>query len=160
MGMYTEIVVRFNFIPSEIEDNEYKILDFMFNPNSDLDESDFGSLPSHDFFKCSRWASIGSCSSFYHHPNAVKDWYKPEYEIKNPNSSRYVFNRSDLKNYDNEIGLFFDWLDSLGLFYEGEFMGYSLYEEDNTPTIYNSKARLEMRCDNDKLLGEYIDLKD
>lgn len=138
MGMYTEIIVRFSFKPSELKDVEYKILDYMFNPNSSLDKSDIDTLPSHNFFKCSRWDSIGSCSSFYHHPNAVKDWYIPEYYKQIPDTEVYVFNRSDLKNYSNEIHLFFEWLDSLGLFHEGEFMGYSLYEEDNTPKVYNS----------------------
>lgn len=136
MGMYTEIVVKLQF-DKEVGNDNYKILSYLFNP-LDVNEKEDLIIPEHDFFKCSRWESIGHCSSFYHHPNNVSDWYVLSFRIEDV--STYAFSRSDLKNYDNEIEKFFDWYSTLNTNEcIGDFIGYSLYEEDNTPTIYNKK---------------------
>lgn len=141
MGMYTEVVFRAEINEEELGKDIFDIFDYMFNPDTNVERYDL-ILPKHEFFKCQRWDSVGNMSSFYHHPNRVVDWYIPYYnnmDKKYPDV--HIFSRNDLKDYDEEIREFFDWVDSLGIFREGEYMGYSLYEEDNTPTIYNSKGK-------------------
>jgi len=140
MGMYTEIVVKITINKTKIGEQAFSILEALFNPNTDVVIKDITNLPSHEFFNCDRWVQIGNSHSFYHHPNAVADWYYPSYEILNDYTDIHIFNRSDLKNYDNEIEKFFDWINTLNIGYDGDFIGYSLYEEDDTPTIYNRKS--------------------
>ena len=136
MGMYTEVVVKIYIDKKRIGENNYNILDYMFNPNTKLITDDYKPV-EHEFFKCSRWDSVGNMSSFYHHPNRVSDWYIPPY---NENDDEvYIFARNDLKDYDGEIDKFFDWINTLDIMYTDEFIGYSLYEEDNEPTIYKKK---------------------
>lgn len=138
MGMHTEVVVKINFARKQIGDNNFNILDYMFNQNTKLMTDDYKpsdkiTIPEHPFFKCQRWDCIGNMSSFYHHPDRVSSWVTTH----GNEDSIYLFARNDLKNYDDEIDKFFDWLNTLDFMYSGEFIGYSLYEEDSTPTIYN-----------------------
>lgn len=43
---------------------------------------------------------------------------------------------TSLKNYDNEAELFFDWLATVSPDDTPGFVGYTLYEESRTPTLY------------------------
>jgi hypothetical protein len=128
MGMYTEILVKIDFNKVNINKNNLDILKYMFEEYSDIEKEELV-LPNFDFFKCDRWGFIGRSSSFYHHPTPINSWYEDENWV-------YIFSRSDFKNYDNEIDKFFDWLRSLNLVDKNTFIGYSLYEESNTPHLY------------------------
>jgi len=144
MGMYTEVVVKINFTRKRVGSNNFNILDYMFNPGTRLMTDDYKpadaiELPDHAFFKCARWDSVGSMSSFYHHPERVNSWTTQEW---NGPDDVYLFARNDLKNYDSEIEKFFNWLNTLDLMCPNEFLGYSLYEEDDTPIIYNKKEEV------------------
>ena len=141
MGMYTEVVVKINFNRKEIGDKAFNILEYMFNRYTELELENL-ELPDHPFFKCLRWDCIGNMSSFYHHPNSISDWYIPHYNLPMEDETNvYIFARNDLKNYDGEIDKFFDWIQQYNVAYTDEFIGYSLYEEDDTPKIYNSKGK-------------------
>ena len=126
MGMYTEIVFKAT-VRKDIDKKAMQILEHLFNSGPRPDKLE---LPEHAFFETWRWQSIGSCSSFYHHPRSVSDWYDVEYS-----DSIYIFSRSDLKNYDSEIDKFFDWImpyiDEPG----GQCIGWRWYEEDEQPTL-------------------------
>jgi len=140
MGMYTEIVVKLNFTRKQVGDNNFNILDYMFNPDTNLmtnDHKPLGSIeiPNHEFFRCQRWDCVGNMSSFYHHPERVNSWIAD----RDNKDDVYLFARNDLKNYDGEIQKFFDWINTLNISYDGDFIGYSIYEEEKTPTIYNQK---------------------
>ena len=118
MGMYTELVLKCEVksdCPSLVKD----ILNYLFNDKEKPKE-----LPEHNFFKCERWASIGHCSSFYHVPFALSKF-----------EEGYIFSRSDLKNYDNEIDLFIDWLKPYLDEFERNCIGWSWYEESEVPTL-------------------------
>jgi hypothetical protein len=141
MGMYTEIIFRAVINKNKLGPEVYNILDYLFNPSSKIANEELV-LPNHKFFTCPRWQHIGNSSSFYHHPNTVNDWYQSPYDTSE-DKDVYVFSRSDLKNYDGEIELFFDWVDTLDIFHPEEFMGYSLYEEDSLPEIYTSKNHVK-----------------
>ena len=117
MGMYTEIVIKCDI---ECKDMiALDVLNYMFNNGSEPSE-----LPEHAFFKCDRWDMIGSCSSYYHIP-ATQNFF----------DGSYLFSRSDIKNYDDEIRLFFDWVSQYINSPEGVCIGYSWYEEEDKPEL-------------------------
>ena len=96
MGMYTELVLKCQLkenLPVEVMD----IIMFMFKGGNRC--SPPATLPDHEFFKCGSWMMIGASSSFYHIPWKVNDL-----------EENYLFSRSDLKNYGDEIEEFVDWL--------------------------------------------------
>lgn len=125
MGMYTELVLNCK-IKKDTPQNVIDILLGMFEDGHD--EPDI--LPEHEFFSCKRWASVGSCSGFYFVPFKLSSMQKL---IDN----YYISTRSDLKNYDGEIEKFIDWLMPYIDGYEGKFLGYIRYEEDDAPTLIN-----------------------
>jgi hypothetical protein len=95
-------------------------------------------LPKHEFFSKERWEMIGKCCSYYFTPFSTT-----ELRFDNISKSYYIISRSDLKNYDGEIEAFFDWIMPYIANREGSFIGYSRYEEDETPTIYLKKENIE-----------------
>jgi len=126
MGMYTEIYVRCHF-KKDLPEEVLLILNDLFNDENLVVEN---LLPDHPFFKCERWGLIGSWSSYYHIPFSLSKLWKDEID-----SSYYLISRSDLKNYDNEIEKFFDWIMPYIDADDGDFIGYKLYEEDREPTL-------------------------
>lgn len=129
MGQYTEIVVKFYYKKHNLSKIENDIIEMLFNPEYTL-EVDESELPDHPFFKCYRWSSIGHCSSAYHHPKNCNSFIVTDHCC-------YVFSRSDLKVGDDEIEKFFDWFNTLNIGFDGDFIGYSIYEESKTPTIWH-----------------------
>lgn len=127
MGMYTEF-----YINTEIKKTAPKIvfdvLNYLFNQNELISEEN---LPDHPFFKTCRWKFIGKGSSFYHIPFPLSKLEKIE-------GVYYLTSRSDLKNYDNEIEKFLDWIMPYIDTTDDFFIGYSRYEEDEKPTLYYS----------------------
>jgi len=125
MGMYTELVIKADLSESVPID----VIEFMFAGGQTPNE-----LPSHAFFSCPRWSMIGSGSSHYHHPEAVNSLPKLSYT-----DSRSLFSRSDLKNYDDEISLFIDWINPYINATVGQCIGWEWYEEDEKPTLLFKK---------------------
>ena len=118
MGMYTELVLKCSIkrdCPKEVVD----ILNKLFN-----DAEYSGELPKHPFFSCARWDHIGSSNSFYHIP-----WSDSKYERD------YIFSRCDLKDYENEIDNFVNWLNTYIDAQPGTCIGWKWYEEDDAPTL-------------------------
>lgn len=129
MGMYTELVLKCQIkddAPSEVKE----VLKHLFKESG---KADVLQLPDHKFFKCPRWDLIGQCSSFYHHPKALSDYWTGH--GNDDNRGGYLFSRSDLKNYDREIENFLDWLMPYIDEYEGQCIGWQWYEEDDEPTL-------------------------
>lgn len=118
MGMYTELLLKCK-VKSDIPEEVKYILDYLFN-NGDTPPI----LPEHSFFKCTRWEHIGNSCSYYHIP-----WESSMYK------EGYIFSRSDLKNYDNEINLFLNWINPYIDSFDGDCIGYKWYEEDTKPTL-------------------------
>jgi hypothetical protein len=128
MGMYTELVIKVGIIRDKPEEVDF-ILNFLFNPNSANDiwneKMEIRSevvLPDHPFFKCPRWTAVGRSNSYYHIP-ACCNFY----------DGSNLFSRSDLKDYDNEISLFLDWINPYLCGDMGNFIGWKWYEEFNEP---------------------------
>ncbi|HAZ2983855.1 TPA: hypothetical protein J0587_004682 [Salmonella enterica subsp. enterica serovar Kentucky] len=124
MGMYTELVLKCQ-IKEDAPADVKSVIAYMF-----CGEDAPKKLPDHPFFGLTRWNSIGSCSSFYHHPEVVNSCPKFDYT-----DSQYIFSRSDIKNYDGEIESFIDWLKPYVDAPEGQCIGWSWYEEGQQPTL-------------------------
>lgn len=127
MGMYTDFCFDV-IIRSDVPDNVVAILNQMrdFNHNEALDKI----LPDHQFFKCGRWAQIGHCCSAYF-PAEPRFIFEKE-SLTND----YVLNlRCNLKNYDDEIKHFIDWIKPYVDAAPGEFLGFYRYEEAAHPTL-------------------------
>lgn len=124
MGTYTELVFEgrtVENIPSEVAE----VLGYLFSEER-------GSipkyLPKHSYFLCDRWEHIGDTNSYYHIPMSVS---KIRQDV-NYRTSYNIFTRCDLKNYDNEIAKFIDWISP----YMGRYRGWYLQEEDTQPTLF------------------------
>lgn len=128
MGMYTEINLNFRFI-----DNLPKQVIDCINVMIGNKEPETIEVPDHEFFKTSRWYFLLNCYSYYHIPFCTI-----QFRYNDVSQNYYLTGRSDIKNYDSEIELFFDWVkpyvDSRGQ--EKTYIGYSIYEEDDEPTLY------------------------
>jgi hypothetical protein len=119
--MYTELYLAVQIKPSAPMD----VLEYMFNGGEEPAQ-----LPDHEFFKCDRWHSVGSGSSFYFVPDALSKLFPP-----NHTGSRTLITRSDLKNYDGEILKFIDWIDPYIDASDGDHIGHHRYEEEELPTL-------------------------
>ena len=129
MSMYTEIYVK-AVLKEDVDDNVINILKYMLGID-DVELEDF-EIPSHSLFKTDRWDSMLRSGSHYHIPYNVK-----LLECNDISENYYLVVRSDFKNYNGEIGKFFDWI-AQHVEKDGDktFIGYSLYEEDYEPKLY------------------------
>ena len=126
MGMYTKISLDLKFkenLPLEV----VKALEVMVG---EVDSSLYSitDFPNHDLFKSTRWNFMLRCSSYYHTPFSLTKLHYDDIS-----KHYYLVSSSDFKNYDNEVELFFDFVKD---YVEEGFLGYSLYEEDDKPTLY------------------------
>jgi len=124
MGMYTELVLKID-IKRNLPDQVYKVLEYLFTESDIPSELD---IPEHEFFKCTRWKDIGSSNSYYHIPKTF-NYYDRE----------YLFSRSDLKNYEDEIDKFIDWINPYINCCEGKCIGWHWYEGSDSPTLIFKK---------------------
>ena len=137
MGMYTELVVSTRIVD---DPKVINILKLMTARDLMVEFSEVTELPNHPLFKTDRWRFMLMSSSYYFVPVAST---LLEYDDIGKNWS--FINRSDFKNYSNEINLFLDWLDPYIDASEGEMIGYSRYEESEEPTIrYKGKLDLNV----------------
>ena len=129
MGAYTEIYVKV-VLKEDVDDNVINILKYMLGMD-DVGLEDF-EIPSHSLFKTYRWDSMLRSGSYYHMPYNVK-----LFEYNDISESYYLVVRSDFKNYQGEIGKFFDWITPcIKKYCDKTFIGYSLDEEDGEPKLY------------------------
>ena len=129
MGTYTEIYVK-AVLKEDVDDNVINILKYMLGMD-DVELEDF-EIPSHSLFKTDRWDSMLRSGSYHHIPCTVK-----LFEYSDISENCYLVVRSDFKNYQGEIGKFFDWVTPyIEKYGDKTFIGYSLYEEDDEPKLY------------------------
>jgi hypothetical protein len=123
MGTYTELVLK-----CRIEDDKpkivHEILNFLFGDGSEMPIE----LPDHEFFKKKSWKEIGRSCSCYHIPCTLSFY-----------DGKYLFTRSDMKNYEDEIECFINWLKPYLCNIPGQFIGWIFCEQSIEPFfIYNS----------------------
>jgi hypothetical protein len=128
MGMYTELVFG-GELKSDTPENVINILKYLI----DDETIETFKLPDHPFFECDRWTHIAISSSYYFGGQCLSgikyDGIANAYRISI---------RANLKNYDNEIDKFVDWIKPYMDKGAGanNLLGYSIYEESSVPTLY------------------------
>jgi hypothetical protein len=122
MGTYTELVLKC-YIKEDRPEIVHDVLNFLFGKDSEPPYK----LPDHPFFNKIRWEAIGRSGSYYHCPNPTNFY-----------DGKYLFTRSDFKNYDDEIDCFLDWLKPYISLPKGQFMGWIFLEQTKEPIfLYN-----------------------
>ncbi|WP_331828047.1 hypothetical protein [Bacillus velezensis] len=127
MGMYTELVCAFKLI-EETPRSIIEILEFMTGQRDEHPSE----LPEHNLFsEDTRWKWMLQSDSYYFDG-------KTHSKIENDAvvGGCYVSIRCNLKNYDDEIEKFIDWISPyIQKDYDHYFIGYERYEEDKEPTL-------------------------
>jgi hypothetical protein len=127
MGMYTEIIFG-AALRKDTPKHIIEIIQKMVNR-----EGLYGLKPDHPFFesKCS-WLLAANGS--YYFPGIVE----PQFKFNDIAEQWYLHLRTNIKNYNNEIEKFLDWIKPY--IYKGsgtrDFYAIVTYEADETPTIY------------------------
>lgn len=125
MGMYTQLVMGVN-VKGDAPKEVIEVLEYMLN--HEMGEQPKVELPSHPLFQSGRWRYMLMCDSYYFDGQTVSkmDWDEIGKEWN-------LSIRCNLKNYDNEIENFCDWINPY-ISTEG-FIGYKQYEEADDPTL-------------------------
>ncbi len=127
MGMYTELVCAFE-LTEETPRHIIETLEFMCGQREDHPNE----LPDHKLFsEETRWKWMLQSDSCYFDG-------KTHSEIVNDTviGVCYVTIRCNLKNYDDEIENFIDWVSPyIRKDYDHYFIGYERYEENKKPTL-------------------------
>lgn len=121
MGMYTEFFFR-----AELKrDSPAEIIEW-FRHTLDPEKPYLSMVPfdDHSFFQCERWRSVFWSSSAYF-PTGKSAFYSGEGAYDDPHFTIH----SSLKNYGGEIEEFVEWVSPFIDASDGDFLGYSLYED-------------------------------
>lgn len=94
--------------------------------------------PSHPFFQTSRWSWMFRSNSFYFVPRSIQ-----LFERDDISNNWVLIVRCDLKNYENEIEKFIDWITPYVDMGPDQMFAYSRYEETKEPTIYYTGGRYD-----------------
>ena len=134
MGMYTEI--HFNSkMKEDLPESVVAILLAM----CDGQGVEGITLPDHAFFRSTRWAYLCRTDSYYFDADTHSTFRFDEIS-----DAHFLCIRSNLKNYDDEITLFLDWIYPYLDKMEDDFLGFYRYEESEAPTlIYYGRLGIE-----------------
>lgn len=124
MGTYTEFHYNAE-LRRDIPEDIRAILDFMVGNREDEPTT----KPEHPLFSASRWRFMLRCDSYYFDADTHSTLRDDE------QGGAYLCIRCNLKNYDDEIEKFCEWVRPYIDKHEGEFLGFSRYEETETPTL-------------------------
>jgi hypothetical protein len=133
MGMYTEFhfnVQLLSKVPNEVVD----LLKFMVSTEETKYESRLKNLPSHPLFYTDRWVRMLLSDSYYFSADTHSTL-----RFDGITNGYYLCIRCNLKNYNNEIEKFVDWIDNYVQANSGDFLGFSRYEESENPKIIRKK---------------------
>ena len=138
MGMYTELVMGVE-LRKDVPTQVIETLRFMLGERPDEPTP----LPEHPLFGDTRWRHMLLCDSYYFDGDTMHAFRKDEIA-----DAWFLTVRCNLKNYDNEIEKFCDWLEPY-MNTEG-FYGYKRYEEAEVPTLlFNGAEAPPPDSDND-----------
>ena len=128
MGMYTEIYVNVDLVPN-VPEKVIKVLQAMCGDR----EPD---ILLEDVQK--DWLYLFNNGSFY-----VPSTVCRNLTYNNISNRWSLLGKGDLKNYNGQIESFFAWLMPYIKGHEGDFIGYSRYEESQEPTLFYLKNHNE-----------------
>ena len=126
MGMYTEIYVNVDLV----EDVPEEVLEVLRVLCGDSDKELPEEFPS-------RWKYLFSDMSYCTPSTRVSSL--TFYDISKQWS---LIGKGDIKNYNNEIEQFFEWI---APWCENDFIGYRRYEEQLVPTLVYRKELSELK---------------
>ena len=152
MGMYTEFVFGVSLL-STTPGNVLDILNYLVNSEEFNYKKE---LPNHVFFKCDRYKAIATCSSYYF--GCSESVSRFDY-LPDSISKEYILSiRSNLKNYDNEIEKFVDWIRPYVSSGSGtnDLLGYKLYEESIVPYLFYKDEEFEKLVNKNINADSYI----
>jgi hypothetical protein len=124
MGMYTE----FHFNAELRKDTPADVLEVLWYMLGD--RASEPPLPSHPLFETDRWYGMLRCDSYYFDADTCSTLRRDRIS-----ETYFLCIRCNLKNYDDEIGKFVDWITPYLDKHEGEFLGFRRYEETEEPTL-------------------------
>lgn len=132
MGMYTEL--HFNSdIKKDTPDSVIEILKYMLGECEDEPKD----LPDHPLFRTRRWNWMFQCDSYYFDAETHSTM-----NFDDISKSYVLCLRFNVKNYDSEIEHFVDWVMPYLDKYDGDFLGFSRYEEYEEPTLIYYKEQV------------------
>jgi hypothetical protein len=124
MGMYTEIYINVD-LKKETPDNVIQVLKAMCRMLPDQECSEV--LVDYP----ERWEYLFNSGSYYT-PNT----YCHSLTFDDISNKWSLLGKGDIKNYENEIDKFFEWIMPHIDAFPEEFIGYSRYEDANQPKLY------------------------
>lgn len=127
MGMYTEINVALE-LKKDIPPDVVSVLTWM----CACSDEDRPKTPKHAFFDCDRWDMLFCCDSYY-----FRGQTHSEFKFDDIADAWFLTVRANLKNYSDEIEQFMDWIAPYIYAIDGDFIGYSRYEENEWPTLWH-----------------------
>ena len=129
MGMYTELMLGVE-LKTETPEIVINILKGMSGKDEDIIEEMVKNniLPTHTLFKTARWTWMLRSDSYYFDTLPTV-----QFEYDEICNAYYLTVITNLKNYNNEIEHFIDWITPY-VATKG-FAGYKRYEEDEHPTL-------------------------
>ena len=138
MGMYTELNIS---VEVKADENTRAILEYMVGAG----EGELTvKLPKNPLFLSPRWAYMLCSDSFYFDHTAQSSLVDRETWNEEEHDTRILNVRCDLKNYEDEIEHFLQWIYTFTT--TRGFIGYMRYEERANPTlIYFTEKGVEYR---------------
>ena len=150
MGMYTEFVFGVSLLsttPKEVLNIlHYLVIDDWINIV----------LPEHVFFKCDRFKHIARSYSYYFGYSDSNSKFSLD---RDSISKEYLLSiRSSIKNYNNEIEKFVDWIKPYVSNGSGtnDLLGYMLYEETSVPYLFYKDTEFEIIVNNSINASKFI----
>lgn len=125
MGMYTEL----HYNARLRQDTPEKVLQTLRHMLDD-DAPPPDPLPYHPLFATRRWEWMLRCDSYYFAAQTASTLRYDDIA-----QTHFLCIRCNLKNYDSEISHFVNWINPWVNANDGDFLGFSRYEESENPCI-------------------------
>jgi hypothetical protein len=131
MGMYTE----FHFNAQLKKDTPKSIINILKDMIYGDREYEEIKTPDHPLFTNSqRWYGMLTCDSYYFAADTISTL-----RFDDTAERYFLCIRCNLKNYDNEIENFVDWIDPYIEAKSENFLGFSRFESRQEPSIIRKK---------------------
>lgn len=130
MGMYTEFFFR-----APVKGDTPDDLIAWLQAQSESEGMDHTPYNDHPFFSCDHWPSLLHGAGAVYQDSRPMRFVLPDPE--RPWVYPFLSIHSSLKDYGGEVDEFIDWISPHLDLLKGEFLGYKLYELDDTPTLFH-----------------------
>lgn len=128
MGMYTEVYVNVDLKKETPEDVLQVLKAICGELDPETEEKVLANYPD-------RWCMLFSNCSYYTPSTYCKFLRFDEFS-----KQWSLLGKGDIKNYGQEIEAFFEWIMPWVDASEGDFIGYSRYEESQSPRLFHKQG--------------------